>query len=102
MERNMEKLVEFKKRAATALLSDNGAPAMMFVAVKYSGDISVLNSNDKDMINVLPTMTGKRNPYFVWRLFSTQKEAEDYERQLRSIEVSQFIPPDPMEVKAAR
>ena len=59
----MEKLVEFKKRVVTTLLSDNDAPAIMFVGVKYSGDILVLNSNDQDMMKVLPTMTEKRNPY---------------------------------------
>ena len=54
------------------------------------------------MVNVIPLMTAERNPHFVWRLFSTQKEAQDHENQLTSIEISQFIAMDPMEVKAAR
>ena len=102
MERDVKKLVEFKKKAAIALLGDNDDIPIIFVAVKYSGDISILNSNDSNMIKVLPTLTAEINPYYVWRLFSTQKEAEDYEQQLRSIDISPFIPKDPMEVKAAR
>ena len=98
----MKKLVEFKKNAAITLIGGNDVILIFLVAVKYSGDISILNSSDLNMINVVPTLTGESNPYHLWCLFSTQKEAEDYEQQLKGIDISPFIPKDPMEVKAAR
>ena len=102
MEANTNSLIEFKKKAAAVFLGDEDHNPMILVAVKYTGDISVLYSNDPDMVKVIPLMTAERNPYYVWRQFSVQKEARDYESQLRSLEISHLIPMDPMKVKAAR
>ena len=70
--------------------------------MKHTGEICVLRTNDPTMPKVIPLMIPGRNPHFVRREFSVEKEALEYERQLQSVEISGFIPMHPMEAKAAR
>ncbi len=62
----------------------------------------MLHSNDPKIREVLPALTPHGGPYYVWNAFSIEKSARDYEDQLRSLDLSLFIPKDPKEVKAAR
>ncbi len=74
---------------------------MILVAVKYNDKCSVLHSNDPKIRKILPLLTPHCSPYHVWRAFSIEKLARDYENQLQSLDLSFFVPKDPKEVKAA-
>ena len=75
---------------------------MILVAVKYSGEIMVLDSNDGNIINKVHALTPHCGPYYVWREFDQEKSAQDFVKELRSINLSPFIPKDPMLVKVYR
>ncbi len=79
----------------------DSAPTLL-VAVKYNNKYSVLQSNDPQLHKSLSVLTPDGGPYHIWRAFSIEKSARDYEAQLRSLDLSLFVPKDPMEVKAAR
>ena len=98
----MDILTTFKKKAATALFSEDDPNPMFLVAVKHTGKICVLCSNDPEMSVVIPLMIAGRNPHFVWREFAVQKEALEHKSQLKSFELADLIPMDPMKAKAAR
>ncbi len=95
-------LLNFKKKSTDALLSCLDTAPIILVAVKYNVECSVLHSNDPKTHKILPALTPHYGPYYVLRTFSIEKLARDYENQLRSLDLSLFIPKDPKEVKSAR
>ena len=95
-------LINFKNKSAAALFGFVDSAPTFLVVVKYNGKCSVLHCNDPQLCEILPVLTPHGGPYHVWRAFSIEKSARDYEAQLRSLDLSLFVPKDPMEVKAAR
>ncbi len=95
-------LINFKKKSAATLFGFVDSAPTLLVAVKYNGECSVLHSNNHQLCKILPVLTPHGGPYHVWRAFFIEKSACDYEAQLRSLDLSLFVPKDPMEVKATR
>ena len=102
MANNGDILINFKKKSAATLFGFVDSAPTFLVAVKYNGKCSVLHSNDPQLREILPVLTPHGGPYHSWRAFSVEKAAHDYESQLKSLDLSPFLPKDPMEVKAAR
>ena len=73
---------------------------IIFVALKYNGEVCLLNSNNPEMRNLLPFLTLYGSPYFAWRNCSVKKPAHDYQKELEYLYLLYFIPEDPMIVKA--
>ena len=102
MSNDRDVLINFKKKAAAALFGFVDPAPTLLVAVKYNGECSVLHSNDPQLRKILLVLTPHGGPYHSWRAFSIEEAAHNYEAQLKSLDLSLFLPKDPMEVKAAR
>ena len=96
-------LVKFKKKATAQMFDRQDTKSMILVAVKYTGEIMVLNSNDgRNIMNELHALTPHFGPYYNWREFDQEKSAQDFVKELKSINLTPFIPKDPMLVKVYR
>ena len=95
-------LVKFKKKATAQMFDCQDTKSMILVAVKYNGEIMVLDSNDRNVMNELHSLTPHCGPYYNWREFDQEKFAQDYVKELRFINLSPFIPKDPMIAKIHR
>ncbi len=94
-------LINFKKKAAAALFVFVDPAPTLLVAVKYNGTCSVLHSNGPQLRNILSVLTPNGGLYCSWRAFSMEEAAHNYEAQLKSLDLSLFLPKDLMDVKAA-